>query len=136
MARMEGIKRGRMSPEEKALIARLVEEMKEPTPGKIASRLNRHIATVTWHLLSHNLIERPVGYLPHAYSRNGKIIHPYTKEHDQLIEELRVQGKNCREIGDLVTARYGIARTGTSIRVRLVQLAAAPDETLPAQAAE
>lgn len=134
MPKMEGIKRGLMSPEEKASIANLVETMRDPTPGKIASRLNRHIATVTWHMLTRGLLERPVGRAPHTYKRNGKTIHPYARAHDAFIEDLRSQGKNFRQIGELVTAEFGIVRSGHSVQVRLIQLAAAPDETLPAPA--
>lgn len=127
----DGIKRGRMSPEEKLLIAHLCETMKDPTPGKVARKLNRHIATVTWHMLTRGLLERPVGRIPHAYQRNGQTIHPYAVEHDAFIEDARSQGKKFKEIGELLTAKFGIPRTGHSVQVRIVQLAAAPDETLP-----
>lgn len=127
----DGIKRGRMSPEEKLLIVHLCETMKDPTPGKVARKLNRHVATVTWHMLTRGLLERPAGHLSRAYQRNGKTIHPYTTEHDAFIEEARLQGKVFKEIGELVTEKFGILRTGHSVQVRITQLAAAPDETLP-----
>lgn len=120
------IKRGKMTDEDKIKIEHLALTMKNPTPGKIARAINRHPATVNWHMLTRGLIERVPGRAPHSYTRNGKTIYPYAPEHDTFIEDLRTQGKVFREIGELVTAKFGIERDAHSVQVRIVQLSAAP----------
>lgn len=124
---LPNIKRGRMTLEDKATIERLVDEMKSPTPGKIAAKLNRHPSTVNWYMLTRGLIERTPGRAARSYTRNGITVHPYLEEHDEFISARRAEGKKYREIAELVTAKFGIARNQHSVQVRLVQLAAAPD---------
>lgn len=120
-------KSGRMSKEEHASIERLAQEMKTPTAGKIARRLNRHPATVKWFMLTRGLIERAPQRAAASYTRNGRVVHPYLEQHDMLIEQLRAQGKVFREIAAELTTRFGIDRTAHSIQVRLVQLSADPN---------
>lgn len=124
---LPNIKRGRMTAEDKAEIERLAGTMKNPTPGKIAGKINRHPATVNWHMLTRGLIERKAGRAARVYTRNGQTVHPYTEEHDARIEHLRVQGRRFREIAETITSEFGIARTAHSVQVRLVQLTASPD---------
>lgn len=126
-AKMDLRKRGPMTDFERAEIERLASEMKKPTPGKIAEKLNRLPSTVNWYMLSHSLIERKVGRAPRPYVRNGKTIYPYAEEHDAMIESLRAQGKVFREIGEALTAKFGIERDSHSVQVRLVQLTASPE---------
>lgn len=123
---LPNIRRGRMTAEDKAAIERMAVEMDKPTPGKIAAKINRHPATVNWYMLTRGLIERVPGRAHAPYTRNGKTIHPYAPEHDEFIEDLRAQGKVFREIGELVTVKFGIKRDAHSVQVRIIQLAAAP----------
>lgn len=115
-----------MTAEDKAMIESLAETMQNPTAGKIAARINRHPATVNWYMLTRGLIERKARRAPHTYTRNGKIVHPYAPEHDEFIEQLRAENKPFREIGELVTAKFGIERSGHSVQVRIIQLSASP----------
>lgn len=126
--------RGRMTPADKAEIERLATTMIKPTAGKIARKINRHPATVNWFMLTHGLVDRIPGRAARAYERNGRTVHPYTAEHDAFIEDLRGQGLVYREIAQRVTAEFGIPRNLHSVQVRLVQLAAAPDDQISAQA--
>jgi hypothetical protein len=110
-------------------IASLVMTMQKPTAGKIANRLGLKESTVYWHLLSRNLINnRPQRYNRGTYVRNGHTINPYTRAHDERLTELRVAGKNFREIAAAMTAEFGIRRTAHSIVTRLVILANTDDE--------
>lgn len=122
--------RGRMSESDKAEIERLATTMKKPTPGKIARSINRHPATVNWYMLTRGLIERVPGRAARPYQRNGVTVHPYSTAHDAFIEGRRSEGKSFREIAALVTAEFGISRNLHSVQVRLVQLAAAPDDQI------
>lgn len=124
---MRNIIRGKMTDADRAEIERLAATMAKPTPGKIARRINRHVATVNSYMFNHGLINRKVGRATRAYQRNGKTVHPYAEAHDAFIEALRCQGKKFREIAELVTAEFGIPRNVHSVRIRLIQLAAAPE---------
>ncbi len=124
--------RGKMTDADRAEIERLASTMAKPTPGKIARKINRHVATVNWYMFSHGLIERKPGRAARVYQRNGKAVHPYTEAHDAFIESLRSQGKKFREIAELVTAKFGIERNQHSVQVRIVQLSAAPDDQIAA----
>lgn len=125
--RIAEVKRGRMTTEDKTKIEQLASRMKKPNAGRIAAQINRHPATVNWFMLTRGLIERKPGRARHTYVRNGKTIHPYTEEHDAFILDLRSRGKVFREIGDLVTTKFGIERNAHSVQVRIIQLAAAPE---------
>jgi hypothetical protein len=123
--------RGKMPPEVHAEIERLATTMAKPTPGKIARAINRHPATVKWYMLTHGLIDHAPGRLAQAYNRNGRTVYPYTEEHDRRLLELRTAGKVFREIGETLTAEFGIERDAHSVQVRNVLLSAAPDEPIP-----
>ena len=76
-------------------------------------------------MITHGLIERPLRYRDSPFVRSdGTVVHPYTRRHDERLVELRVHGKNPREIADIITQEFGIVRTGHSIDVRLKMLAA------------
>lgn len=124
--------RGRMTAADKVEIERLATTMTNPTPGKIAAKIKRHPSTVNWFMLTRGLIERKPGRATRAYQRNGVTVHPYAEAHDAFIERLSSQGLNYREIAELVTAEFGIERNQFSVRIRLIQLAAAPDEMIAA----
>jgi hypothetical protein len=121
--------RGRMTDADRAEIERLAASMTNPTPGKIARKIKRHVATVNWYMLTHGLIERKPGRAPRSYTRNGFTIHPYSPEHDARLEELRTSGKVWREVAETLTREFGIKRTAHSVQVRMIQLAAVPDQT-------
>lgn len=121
------IKRGRMSPAEKAEIERVIGRMKNPTPGRVAFAVNRHPATVNWFMLTKGYLVRKPGRAPAPYVRGGKTIYPYSEEHDAFILELRLQGVKKPEIARQLTEKFGIDRSQHSVDVRLVQLAAAPE---------
>lgn len=126
--RLPNIARGRMTEADKDEIVRLAETMKKPTPGKIASAINRHPATVNWFMLTRGLVERKAGHAPSPYTRNGKTIYPYSDEQDAFIQQLRIEQLSFKEIASRVTETFGIYRNHHSVQVRLVQLAAAPSE--------
>jgi hypothetical protein len=125
---LPNISRGRMTSADKAEIERLATTMSKPTPGKIAAKINRHPSTVNWFMLTRGLIERKPGRAPRVYTRNGVTVHPYTEEHDAFLEQLRSEGLKFRAIAERVTEMFGICRNQHSVQVRLVQLAAAPEE--------
>lgn len=122
------VSRGRMSAEDKAEIERLATTMAKPSVGKIAAKVNRHPATVNWFMLTRGLIERKPGRAPHSYVRNGRTVHPYSEDHDAFIEARRSEGLSFKDVAARVTEKFGIPRNEHSVQVRLVQLAAAPDE--------
>lgn len=130
--RFANVIRGKMTDADRAEIERLAATMAKPTPGKIAAKINRHVATVNSYMFSRGLIERKVGRASRAYTRNGVTVHPYAEAHDAFIERLSSQGMNYREIAELVTAEFGIERNQYSVRIRLIQLAAAPDDQIAA----
>lgn len=125
--KLAGRTRGSMTDDDKKKIIFLAETMKKPTAGKIAAAINRHPATVNWFMLTRGLVDRKPGRAHHPYMRNGKMIYPYSEEHDAFIESMRAQGKVFREIGEAVTARFGIERDAHSVQVRIIQLAASPE---------
>lgn len=122
------IKRGRMTPAEKVELERVIGRMKKPTPGRVAAVVNRHPATINWFMLKRGYISRQPGYAPAPYVRNGKTVHPYTPEHDAFILGLRERGATKKDIAKQLTEKFGVERSHHSVDVRLVQLAAAPDE--------
>lgn len=125
-------KTGRMSEEERRQIEGLAASMKNPTPSKIARRLNRHPATVTWYMLRNGLIERSPGHASKPYMRNGAMVYPYAPEHDRRLIELRTDkpGRSrltYREIGEILTREFSIKRDAHSVQVRMTQLACDPN---------
>jgi hypothetical protein len=123
---LDGIKRGRMTAEEKAEIERLAGALKKPTPGIIAHRLNRHPATIAWFMICQGLIERTVRYGSRRVGTraNGTKINPYTPEQDKRLIELRRQGLVFREIAEIMTREFGVPRNMHSVQVRCIMLAA------------
>lgn len=116
---------GPMSDFERSEIERLAASLKNPTPAVIARQLGRNVGTVNWYMLTHGLVERPLKYRDTApYERKGKIVYPYAREHDDRIQELRVEGKNARMIAEMITKEFGIERTTHGIHVRLTMLGA------------
>jgi hypothetical protein len=122
------LKRGRLNADDHSEIERLCASMKKPTPSKVARRMNRHVDTIRWYMLTHGLITRKPGRAPRPYKRNGRMIYPYAPEHDARITELRATNLTVKAIAETITREFGIARDGHSVSVRLVQLSAAPDE--------
>jgi IS30 family transposase len=125
-----GIKRGKPTAGERAEIESIAAAMTHPTPSKIARRLNRHTATVTWYCITHGLVERrrPSAPLSASYVRNGRRIHRYDAEEDALILAMRVQDFSFVEIARHSNARFNRDRNEHGIRVRCVVLASYDDE--------
>lgn len=131
MTAAANIKRGRLSDDEKATIAALAE--RHPNPHRIAGILNRHPATINWHMLSYGLIERQPQYLSKAYVRRGQVVHPWTPEHDRRLTALQLEHEKSaastaaayRATAEAITKEFGITRTAHTCRVRLTILAAA-----------
>jgi IS30 family transposase len=123
--RYDTIKRGRMSPEEKAEINRLCETMTDPAPSKIALRLNRHPATVHWYMLRAGYWDKPPRRAPRPYQcANGQKRYPYSEEHDRRLLDLEIAGHKFRRIAEIMSSEFGIPRNEHSVRVRSIQLAA------------
>jgi DNA-binding CsgD family transcriptional regulator len=121
------IKHGRMTDAERDEIERLASTMKNPTPGKIARRLNRKVSTVNWYMLTHGLIERKIVYRETTYQRRGYTVAYYSQAADLRILELRRDNKNPREIAEIISGEFVRQRTGHSVKVRLVMLASYVD---------
>ena len=114
-----------LSDADRAAIERYCSTMTKPKPGKIAQKIGRDVGTVAWFMITNGLIDRQIKYGgPASYIQGGKVVFRYTEEQDKRIVALRREGKNPRQIAELVTSEFGIARTGHSIDVRLKMLAA------------
>lgn len=125
---LPNINRGRMSTDDHRLIEQLAANLKNPKPGIIARRINRHPATVNWYMLTHGLLpERKVGRAARPYVRNGKTVHPYAVAHDRFILALRVERLSLKEIAKRVTKKFGFERSHHSVDIRLKQLAIDPE---------
>jgi hypothetical protein len=123
-------KRGPLTDDELEKIAALGE--RGLNAGQIAQRLGgRSAATVYWRLLNLGLAKPKRGGNRKPYLRNGVLVIPYSAEEDAFIEALRVQGFKSAKIAELCSKRYGHRRTGHSIDVRLVMLAASETEDAP-----
>lgn len=123
------MKRGPMTAGEKAEIERLALSLRHPTASAIARRLNRHISTVTWYLLTRNLIERRPGRSPaRPYTRrDGVTLYPWSPAEDARLIELRVEGKSYPAIGRILAAEFGTRRDAHKVHVRNVILHARPE---------
>jgi len=122
-----------LDDDDREMIERLCSTMKKPTPGKIATKIGRHVATVAWFMITNGLIDRKIQYGgPTSYIQGGKLVFRYTEAHDKMIVALRRDGRNPRQIAEALSAAFGIKRTGHSIDVRLKMLAAyegGPEDT-------
>ena len=123
------MKRGRMTAEEKAEIERLALTLRKPSASAIARRLNRHISTVTWYLLTRNLIERPAGRSPpRPYTRrDGVTLYPWSPAEDARLIELRTAGHSYPQIGRMLAEEFGTHRDAHKAHVRNVILTARPE---------
>lgn len=119
------LQRGRMSQAEVERLVHLATTMSEPTPGKIATKLNRHAATVAWQMIRRGLIRRPVSYPKHrTFVRNGRVCHRFDAAEDARLSELRAAGLAFRGIAQKLNAEFGRNRNRHSVSVRLEMLAA------------
>lgn len=107
-------------------IERLALAMTKPTPAKIARKIGRHVGTVNWFMIRQGLVDRTISYSDGklSYMQGGRLVHRYTRQHDERICELRRDGKNARQIAEAVTTEFGIKRSPHSIDVRLTMLGA------------
>lgn len=119
------IKRGPMTDAERAEIDRLAQTLKNPKPGEVARRLNRHVATVCWYMMNKGYLRRRLIYSnTPPYKRRGRTVYRYTEPEDRRIIALRIEGMDARQIAEIVSSEFGRPRTGHSIDVRLKILAA------------
>lgn len=127
---LTGIIRGRLTQAECAEIERLATTLKNPKPGPIARRLNRHPATVNWYMLRHGLVTKPLRTIPRPYvTRRGTTRYPWSPDQDRRLNELLCAGSNYRQAGEVLTAEFGIPRNTHNCQVRAVMLAAAEGES-------
>ena len=118
--RFPNIKRGRMSPEERAKIVALAE--RGLNGGQIALRLNRHPSTVGLAMVF--LGVREPATREFAYERGGRLVRSFTAEEDQTLTALRIEGLSTPRIAQALTDRFGHPRTAATINIRLRMLAA------------
>lgn len=123
------IRRGPMSADERREIERLAGTLSRPTPSAISRRLNRHVATVTWYMLTRGLLQRQPRPGPHRpyLKKDGTQVNPWTPDQDRRLTELSIQGHNYRQTAEILTQEFGIPRNAHKVQVRAVLLAAAPD---------
>jgi hypothetical protein len=127
------IRRGRLSEDEKATIAALAE--RHPNPYRIAGILNRHPATINWHMLTNGLLCRKPQYLARSYVRGGRTVHPWEPRHDVRLLAVLLECERTaasalaayRSTAAQLTEEFGIFRDHHSVRVRATILAAAED---------
>lgn len=113
------IKRGRLSEDELTEIERLAG--RGFSPGRVAQRMNRHPATISFAM--HRLGLRTLSRVTRTpYVRNGVLVMPFSPEEDALVVSLRTDGRTCAAIGRAVAERSGHPRSAQTIRMRLVQL--------------
>lgn len=112
------IKRGRLSKAELEQITELGEAGWRS--GRIAVKMHRHPATVTYAM--HRLGLRELTHRDFAYQRNGVLVKSFSREEDDYLTALRVEGLSVCKIAPLVTARFGHRRSAHTINVRLVLL--------------
>lgn len=120
MAKLDGIKRGRMSTEEDAAIEEFA--AKRWSAGRIALRLNRHPATVAWALYRLGL-RAPGPASGRTYVRHGKAVRHFSVDEDVYIETLRIAGHRKTAIAKATSARFGTNRSPHTISMRLLMLA-------------
>ena len=110
-------------------IEALAAEMKKPSAGKIARKLNLKHGTVYWFMLTRGILQKkPATYNMRAYVRNGLTINPYSPDHDRFMLSLRVAGKSTPAIATALVAEFGNPRTSHSVHNRLIMLSAQDDE--------
>jgi hypothetical protein len=122
-----GVKRGRLTDDEKARIDQIALSMKVPSPGLVASRLNRNRSTIAWYMLVNGLWKPPL-YSSRSRpvrDRRGVLRVPYTKPEDTMMTALRRKRLGYSEIASRLNAEFGTTRNAHSIHVRLTILAAA-----------
>lgn len=91
---------------------------------RIASAIEKHPSTVQWFMYRHGLQAPEYREDAKPYTRNGRVVVPFSREEDAFIEALRIQGYGPRKIADLTTKRFGHQRSFHTISCRLVMLAA------------
>ncbi len=119
---LAAVRRGRLTPEEKARIEQLATE-RNWSPGRIALSLGRHPGTINFHMTTHGLrvsTRRGVDLV----RRNGSVVKAFTPREDRVIQDLRAQGLSTPKIAAAVAARFRRRRTPSTIGVRLKMLAA------------
>lgn len=132
MAKLDGIRRGRMSAEEDKLVEELA--CRRWSPGRIAGRLNRHPATIAWALYRLGL-RAPGPASGRSYMRGGIMVRQFSTDEDAYIETLRVAGHKPKAIAKAASARFGTNRSPHTINMRLLMLANRDVDSAPAQEA-
>lgn len=133
---IRAFKRGPMTDAERSEIDHLAGLVANPSSRRIANKLNRHPGTVFWYMLNKGFLTRTLRYNMQPYRRGDRMVYPYTREEDLRLLELRREGKNPRQIAEIVNAEFGRSHSGHSADVRLKFLAAyenPPDEMAAAE---
>lgn len=120
----DGAKRGPLTSDE---MGRIEELATAATVADVARQLNRHPATVWWHMVSRGLIDRRLHYRQRPYARKGRMVWPFDLAEDTALTQLREAGQLPSAIARDLNARFGRNRTAHSVRVRLHMLAAYED---------
>jgi uncharacterized protein YkuJ len=113
------LKRGKLTAREKAVIAELAAEGWKPS--RIAVRLNRHRATINFHMVTNGL--RAPEPRTFSFERNGVKVVSFSEEEDLFIHVLRIQDLPLQTIATAASNRFGHQRSRESISVRLRMLA-------------
>jgi IS30 family transposase len=114
------IKRGRLSPDETAMIETLA--AKGLKSGRIARRLNRHPATINYAMQRMGL-KSPVART-FIYVRNGVEVRSFDDDEDAMLEEMSVAGATNSDIARACMSRFSRKRSPHTICIRLKMLAA------------
>lgn len=120
--RFPHIKRGRLSPEERAAIVTLAE--RGLNGGQIALRLNRHPSTVGLAMLY--LGVREPATREFSYERAGRLVRSFTPDEDSVLTALRIEGLSTPRIAQALSDQFGHPRTAATVNIRLRMLAARP----------
>jgi hypothetical protein len=122
------VKRGPLSPEEKAEIARLAERGLKP--GQIAQRLNRNRSTIGFHMAVRGMRKiKPSPETAVDIKRGDQVVRHFTREEDAFIEALRIQKFTCQAIAEWSERRFGHRRSAATICSRLKMIAAREEAT-------
>ena len=115
------IKRGRLSAdEEKAIEALAGRKLKA---GQIATRLNRHPATVNFAMHRMGLKEPATRQCAPYTRKNGSRVCLFDDAEDAMIEAMRAEGNTCSRIAAACFVWFGRKRSAATVGVRLRMLA-------------
>lgn len=97
--------------------------------GRIAHKIGRHPATVSWFMYCKGLKAPSNKHKPVTYLRKGVTVRQYSSDEDAYIEALRVQKYTFVKIAEMASKRFGANRTAHSVHNRIIMLSAREDAT-------